>query len=191
MELKEPFDIIINSPGLDAGIVKMALAINDVSVYNTLAYTFFRKAILGETREEYLATHSDLDRYVEGGYVERKSHTYEGPRDFTPETKEMNQEQKASFEQCIAYLEQKGVKTVLVQTPILYDYYSSIVNIAEYDQYFRTVVKPEYYFNFSDSVYRETKYFYDHHHLNKKGVDRFNDELLSAMKSHFEGLRQR
>ena len=181
-------DLIVNSPELGWDIVHMAMELNDMIVYNSLAYTFFRKAILDETREEYLASHSDVDRYVPGGFVERKFLDYEGPTEFKDHVQPVNPLQQTAFEECLEYLRTHDVKTIMIQTPILYDYYTSIRNIHEYDEYFRTVSLADGYYNFSDSVYEETTYFYDHHHLNTTGVERFNDDLINVLRPHLDPL---
>lgn len=183
-------DLIVNSDDLDWELLKMAVTVNQVSVYNTLAYTVFRKKILGETRQEYLNTHTQDDSYVLGGFVERKSLEYAGPDEFRKNVQPLNSLQRESFEECLAYLREHNVKTILIQTPILYDYYTSIQNIQEFDRYFRQVSKADGYYNFSDSLYEETKYFYDHHHLNTTGVKRFNEDLIKVLRSHLDGATQ-
>lgn len=184
-------DLIVNSDPTDWDIIRMAFKLNDVTVYNSLAYTFFRKAILRETRQEYLSEHKAVDRYVRGGFVERKSVAYAGPSEFSKQVQPVNPLQKKSFEQCLRYLRNHGVKTILIQTPILYDYYTSIENIMEYDRYFREKSTDDHYYNFSDSIYTETKYFYDHHHLNATGVQRFNSDLVDVLLPHLDVLTTR
>lgn len=181
-------DLMVNSPDLNWDIVRMAIELNDMTVYNSLAYTFFRKSILNETRQEYLASHSDVDRYVPGGFVERKFLDYEGPTEFKDHVQPVNPLQQICFEETLRYLRTHNVKTILVQTPILYGYYTSIQNIHEYDDYFRRVASVDGYYNFSDSVYEETTYFYDHHHLNTTGVERFNDDLINVLRPHLDPL---
>ena len=184
-------DLIVNSADLEWDLVRMALELNEMTVYNSLAYTFFRKKILGETRSEYLATHSEVDRYVSGGFVERRIPDYKGPSEFKSQVQPVNPVQQRSFEDCLQYLRRQNVKTILVQTPILHDYYTSIRNIHEYDEYFRTVSVKGGYYNFSDSTYGETRYFYDHHHLNSVGVKRFNEDLVNVLRTHLGRLAQR
>ena len=183
-------DLIVNSAEFDWDLVRMAVQLNRMTVYNSLAYTFFRKKIIGETRAEYLASHSAVDRYIAGGFVERKIPDYEGPSEFKSRVLPVNALQQRSFEDCLQYLRSHNVKTILIQTPILYDYYTSISNIHEYDEYFRMVSVMDGYYNFSDSIYQETRYFYDHHHLNSVGVERFNGDLVNMLRTHLDRLTQ-
>ena len=183
-------DLIVNSERFDWDLVKMAFELNEMAVYNCLAYTWFRKKMLGETREEYLEQHMEVDRYIEGGFVERKSLVYVGPHEFRKQVQPVNPLQQESFEECLQYLRDHQVQTILIQTPILYDYYTSIENIHEYDEYFKTKVSLDNYYNFSDSIYEETKYFYDHHHLNTTGVRRFNDDLIHVLRPHLDVLTE-
>ena len=183
-------DLIVNSDRFDWDLIKMAFKLNEVSVYNCLAYTWYRRKILGETRQEYLAKHMEVDRYITGGFVERKSLDYIGPQEFRKQVRPVNPLQQTSFEACLQYLRDRQVETILIQTPILYDYYTSIQNIHEYDEYFRTKVSLDNYYNFSDSIYEETRYFYDHHHLNSTGVRRFNDDLIHVLRPHLDVLTE-
>ena len=183
-------DLIVNSDDFDWQLVKMATEVNHMAVYNSLAYTFFRKNILGESRQEWLATHTNEDRYIPGGFVERRSLEYAGPEEFRKHVQPLNPIQQEAFEECLAYLRDHNVKTILIQTPILYDYYTSIENIHEFDQYFRQVSLIDGYYNFSDSLYEETKYFYDHHHLNTTGVRRFNEDLIDVLRTHLGAMQQ-
>ena len=183
-------DLIVNSDRFDWDLFKMAFELNEITVYNCLAYTWFRKKVLGETRQEYLDKHVQVDRYIAGGFVERKSLDYVGPHKFEKQVQPVNPLQQKSFDECLEYLRRHQVKTILIQTPILYDYYTSIQNIHEYDEYFRTKVSLDNYYNFSDSIYEETRYFYDHHHLNTTGVRRFNDDLIHILRPHLDVLTQ-
>lgn len=183
-------DLVMNSADFDWDLVRMAVEVNEMTVYNSLAYTFFRKKIIGETRADYLARHSVADRYISGGFVERKIPDYEGPNEFKSQVQPVNSLQQRSFEDCLRYLGSRNVKTILIQTPILYDYYTSISNIQEFDEYFRMVSVRDGYYNFSDSIYEEKRYFYDHHHLNSVGVERFNEDLVNVLRTHLDRLTQ-
>ena len=184
-------DIIVNSPDVDWDIIEMALDVNNISVYNTLAYTFFRKKILGETRQAYLAEHNDLDEYVPGGFVERKDLAYIGPESFKKVVKPLSPLQQKSFENCLKFLSKNKIKTILIQTPVLQDYYASIENIHEFNTYFNKRSNNHYYYNFNNDFYRDTKYFYDHHHLNASGVERFNLKLIETIRPHLKMLTQK
>lgn len=183
-------DLIVNSADFDWDLVRMAVELNQVTVYNSLAYTFFRKKIVGETRADYLARHSAADRYISGGFVERKIPDYEGPNEFKSQVQPVSSLQQRSFEDCLQYLRNHDAKTILIQTPILHDYYTSIRNIQEFDEYFRMVSVRGGYYNFSDSIYEEKKFFYDHHHLNSVGVERFNEDLVNVLRTHLHRLTQ-
>ena len=161
-----------------------------ISVYNTLAYTFFRKNILGETRQEYLANIDAVDRYVGGGFVEREDPTYIGPESFEKTTKLLCKDQQRALERCLALLSQRGIKTILIQTPILQDYYSSIQNMNEFNDYFTSLSDRFMFYNFNTSIYEGTHYFYDHHHLNSHGVTQFNNDLVEVIRPHLKNLRR-
>jgi hypothetical protein len=181
-------DLIINSKRLDGEMVKMACKLNDITVYNTLAFTFFRKNILGETRQEFLANQTDHEKYISGGFVERLDSAYVGPKSFDKITKRLSAVQEESFNNCLKLLKRRNVKVVLIQTPILQDYYSSIDNMSDFNSYFNRYSKGYQYYNFNNDIYKETKYFYDHHHLNSIGVHKFNDSLIKAIRHDLDLL---
>ncbi len=176
-------DVLSNVDRFDRDLLEMVFAVNEVTVYNSLAYAFFRKKILGL---ENAAFADEDERYIAGGFVENLDSDYEGPEQFTTSPRPIEDKQKRAFESCLAYLEANNVKVILIQAPILHDYYLSIENKQEYDVYF--MEKASTYFNFSDSAYTDKTLFYDHHHLNHKGVLKFNEALIELIHPHVDKL---
>lgn len=173
-------DILSNTEDFDADLFEMVFSVNEVVVYNSMAFSFFRKKILGKKDNDFVL---EGETYVSGGFVEKADGEYNGPEVFARAPKPLEEKQKAAFEACMRFLSDHNVKVILIQTPILYDYYQSIDNKDEYNAYF--IQHATTYINFSDSAYTDKAFFYDHHHLNQKGVHRFNEALIRILNNEF------
>jgi hypothetical protein len=179
--LESGIDIVSNINVFDKELYDMITEVNDLSLYNTLAYSFYKKRILHSenNRQEKLTTKEDI--YIHGGYVEHRSQRYNADLNFIPRSVRPNINQQRIFEGMIEFLKQNNVKVILVQAPVVFKNYRSIINQSEFNDYFNKFA-PIPYLNFNSQVYDTTGYFYDNHHLNQTGVERFNADLLKMIK---------
>jgi hypothetical protein len=166
-------DIISNDRN-DKYSLAMAFNLNHIKTYNTLVYAYMRDIFnLNKSFEEKLQR--DMDTYVSGGYVERELQ-YFNPTAF-PELKiELNDAQWAAFLKNIALIHEKNIEVLFVYAPISPSLYNSYSN----NDYFTTLMKSQgTYYNFNEILaLNDSLHFYDSHHLNQKGADIFNKELL-------------
>ena len=78
-------------------------------------------------------------------------------------------------------LNAKGIRIVLVQTPVTKSHYNSIENIDQITEYFSSIDGTEYYdFNRLLEL-DDQRDFYDEDHLNQNAVGFFNGELLDVL----------
>lgn len=169
-------DIISNDRN-DRHSLAMAFNLNHIKTYNTLAYGFIRDVFnLNKSFEEKLQR--DMDTYVSGGYVKRQLQYFK-PIAHPELDIELNEAQWDSFLENIALIREQNIEVIFVYAPITPSLYGSYTN----NDYFNTLMKSQgRYYNFNEILSMDDSlHFYDSHHLNQKGVDLFNKELLNLL----------
>lgn len=175
--IEASLDILANDE-TDLGALKMALKQNNIRVYNTLIYGFYSD-MLGRNRVFTEERIKGEDRYVSGGYVEKKLKYFRN--DEHPKNEwSFNEEQFEEFEKILHELERRKIRIILVQAPITKALYGSYSNSKEFDQRMEQYGS---YYNFNGMLpLDDSLHFYDRHHLNQKGVEIFNNALLDILK---------
>lgn len=171
-------DIISNDRN-DMLSLKMALTVNNVKIYNTLFYGVICD-ILGKNRDFTEEVVNGEDKYIAGGYVEKKMKYYKHIQH--PYHKwEFNSTQLDVFEMIIKNIKERGITLVMVYAPITTSYYNSFTN----NNYFDSIIKPYgRYYDFNKILkLDDSLYFYDEHHLNQQGVCIFNNKLIEILKA--------
>ena len=164
--------------GLDT--VKMAFNINNIIVYNSLLFGFF-KDLLGHDKDFKDNPALKHDLYVSGGFVEKDINFSREIKDCYPLKKwEIIKKQKNAFKDITAILKKDKITLVLVRVPVEKNFYSSYSNNKEMDEYFSSSGT---YYNFNE-IYKdwEKNLFYDRDHLNQNGVLLFNNNLIEILK---------
>ncbi len=79
----------------------------------------------------------------------------------------------------------KGIKVVIVMTPVYEEGYKLITNAEEIKDKYRSLVKKNvYYFDYTvDSICRSKEYFHNYSHLNKTGATLFSNNFASRLKT--------
>tara|TARA_B110001452_G_scaffold260197_1_gene257435 strand:+ start:1744 stop:2640 length:897 start_codon:yes stop_codon:yes gene_type:complete len=177
--VESSLDIIANDIN-DLHSLKMAIKINNIKTYNTLLYgvisdllrlnsSFVEKKIKGN------------DKYVSGGFVEKKIHFYQST-EFEKKEISLLEYQLESFSEIVQMIKERGIKLVLVYAPIPKVNYDSYLNTNYFDS-----VMQEYstYYNFNEiTSLNDSLHFYDSHHLNQNGVNIFNDKLIEILNKN-------
>ena len=158
---------------------KMALRVNNLSLYSTLVYGLWRQVLRLDTSYVEEKT-KDGTTYVSGGYVERPVHFFEGDSNDRERTWNLRDSQKRAFERTINKLRAKGMKVILVQAPITRELYESFSNSDEVDAYFAGTTLPYYNLNglLDLSSYL---HFFDSNHLNQDGVTIMNRRIIELL----------
>jgi len=176
--VESALDLITNDRN-DLESIRMALRINNIKVYNALIYGFFHQAIhpFPQTRES--ARHG-RDLYVPGGYVEREMATFE-ETEAHQNTKVWAQEndQLKAFAENISLIRESGIPLLLIQAPWPK---CQVDRYPKRDAFDRQMEFYGPYLNFNALVELDDHlHFYDTHHLNQTGVERFNRELIRRL----------
>ena len=174
--VESSLDIIANDKN-DFESISMAFKQNHVKVYNLLIYGFYRD-LFNKNSDFKEASIKGDDKYVEGGYVERKLQYFKY-LEYDRQTWKLNNQQFQSFEKVLHLFNERNIPFVLVQAPITNLRYQSYSNNSEFDSRIR---KYGEYFNFNKILDLDDRlHFYDSHHLNQNGVEIFNSKLIEII----------
>lgn len=172
-------DLIANDKN-DILSVSMSIKTNKVKVYNTLIYGFYID-LLGRYDGVIEPQNQYNDEYIKDGYVERKLAFYTNKEVEQKKKYQFLSSQFRAFTNTLDHLKSKGIKVILVQTPIPKSEFNSYTNNVEFDQLMEDQGLPYYNFNRLMSL-NDSLHFYDHSHLNQNGVVLFNEKLKKVIK---------
>ncbi|MGB1232431.1 MAG: hypothetical protein ACPG5M_09345 [Winogradskyella sp.] len=175
--IESSLDIIANDHN-DFDSFKMTLNHNHLKVYNTFLYGAIRNLFnLNQSFTEPI--NKEADTYIPGGFVEKEI-KYFKPIPFEDKKIALNEDQLQEFSKIVSKLKNEDYKVVLVYAPITPTYYSSYTNTRYFDSVMKT--HSEYY-NFNKLIRLEDSlHFYDKDHLNKNGVNLFNEKLIKVLE---------
>lgn len=168
---------IIGNDQTDLESFKMALKLNHIEVYNTLAYGFYRD-IFDKNSTYNEKTRKKNDTYIDGGFVEKDLEFFEYIK-YEKDTWEFNDEQFNSFKNILKLIEGRNIELILIQAPTTPSRYRSYTNNIEFDNRIKMYGD---YFNFNEIVaLDDSLHFYDPLHLNQNGVIVFNTKLIEVL----------
>jgi len=169
---------LISNHEFEWSMVSMAFEINNIKVYNTLIYAWWRK-FLSLNRNYIEPVVKNEDTYIPGGYIEREISYFnitELDREIIYEMKPVSY-QKTALENTVDFVNTKGIELILVQPPVTNAGFAAYKDDYNVDQFFSGIgnyYNCNYYLELNDSLH-----FYDSRHLNQKGVELFNEALIS------------
>ena len=175
---------IISNDKIDYYSIKMALKLNNIKVYNTLAFglingLFFDKS----THKEHLI--KGEDKYISGGFVEKKIKFYK-KQAFKSDEWKFDERQLLALDEILKILKAKEVPTILVNTPVTSAYYNSYSNNTEFDSIMESKAE---YLNFNKILQLDDSLnFYDPYHLNQNGVNELNPLLIPVINKKINSL---
>lgn len=168
---------IISNDKVDFDALKMALLQNNIKIYNTLIYSFYRQ-LIGRDANFTEAVVKDDDTYISGGFVQKKLKFYKPEIVDNNKKAELLDLQKKSLEAIVRMANEKQIKLLLVQAPVTKASYNAYINNDFFDKEMSQYAP---YFNFNNIMnLNDTTDFYDGHHLNQNGVEKFNKKLIEV-----------
>jgi hypothetical protein len=176
--VESSLDIIANDKN-DIFSYEMALRINHIKTWNSLLYGSMRDLLhLDESFEEPIQKGEDT--YVKGGYVETALHYYE-PEDMETSEIRIDQAQLDYFAEVVREIKKREIPLILVYAPIPKVNYSRYTNNSYFDSLMTTYAE---YYNFNEIMtVDDSLHFYDSHHLNQIGVERFNNKFIEVLRA--------
>ena len=167
---------IVSNTRFKSDIFKMAIALSNIKVYNTLIYSLYMQKF--EIRKSYRAPLKNVDgAYIKGGYVENYK-MYNTVDTIEKNVYKIHENQLNAFKDIIQLIKQRKIPYVLVQAPITKAAYNSIGNNNTIDSMLR---KYGTYFNSNEGNAIPINYFKDASHLNQYGVNVFDNNLIKVI----------
>ncbi|MFB9054532.1 hypothetical protein ACFFVB_15690 [Formosa undariae] len=168
---------LISNDNNDLSSLLMAFKLKNISVYNTLVFASYRQ-IFNLDKDFNEKTNIGSDTYIKGGYVEHKNAYYK-EESLSLLTSYPKKIQIKNFENILKTLKNKGIKVILVQSPVTKVYYDSYSNKDAFDSLMQ---KHGEYYNFNELISsNDSLHFYDKDHLNQNGVEIFNRKVLDLI----------
>ncbi|GGD22062.1 hypothetical protein [Flavobacterium orientale] len=175
--VESTLDLLVNDK-LDSNLLKLALKQNDITIYNTLIYSYYQNLFQKE-QSTVIPFQKEEDNYIANGYVESevtssKKYSYK-PQEYLFKSNQFDQ-----FEKNLEILKKGNCKVILIQAPITKALYNSYSNNEFFDLKMKSYAT---YFNFNELMeLNDSLHFYDDHHLNQKGVALFNQEIIKKIR---------
>ena len=178
--VESAIDILSNLKTIDWQSIKMASKMENIKVYNSTIFYFFKKNLTDSKKYNRKRLKDGVDTYVEyGGYVERNA-TNDKPVEHISRKLILRQSQMGAFEKSLEILSQTGAEVWLVRTPVTEQLYRSFLNNKQVDQYFSSRGK---FINFQEKIQLDDSLdFFDSHHLNQSGASKVTREVIKCLK---------
>ncbi|MCE2788768.1 MAG: DUF1574 domain-containing protein [Saprospiraceae bacterium] len=171
----EPIIDIIYSDSLGWDFLQLVTQDPEIRKFHALALKIAVEAT--DLNLHFLDKKSDtFDRYIPGGYVENISR--KNKLSPTMSSQKLGPEHLASFERCLALIRKNNIPYVLLTAPFTKTYYQ-ISNRISYDSIFAHYGR---YCDFNAVPgLQDSVNFYDGHHLNQQGVEKFNKHVIDLL----------
>lgn len=176
--VESALDVIANEK-MEGGLWAMGYQSPNIKVFHALAYASVADA-LGWDKNDKEPVQKGKDRYIKGGFVERKIEFNKNPKEPEKQNWIWNERQLSAFRDIVKQVKDAKCPLVLVYAPIGPKLYASYQNHDEMDSMMLARGCPYYDFNkilpMDDSLH-----FYDDNHLNGFGVRRFDERLIRCL----------
>lgn len=177
--IESALDFIANRP-IDRHTVRMALRLPDVLIWNALAYGLVRQCSgFDERMPEPLERKQD--RYVAGGFVERRAGHFRPRGWIKPEAYEPLDWQEQALARVLENLKRQGVAVILVEAPVTRWFREgSKAQHAPFEAY---IAQQRDYIDMNGKVeLDDSLHFFTKGHLNQAGVELFNEALIDTLQ---------
>lgn len=171
---------IISNDVVDFDALTMAFKQNNIKIYNTIIYSFYRQLLHKDDGFKEQIVKED-DTYISGGFVEKKLKFYQAEKIDENKKAELNETQMKSFKAIVELTKKEGINLILVQAPVTKATYQAYTNNDYFDHEMKQYST---YYNFNKIIsLHDSLDFFDGHHLNQNGVIKFNQALIKQVLS--------
>lgn len=173
---------LLSSTGPDLNMVRLIFDVNDIRVYNKFIFASYES--LFEDKEIIENDNKGRDIYVSGGFVESYEEIELLDRRFSVDNYSIDDKQLTAIKSIIGELNERKIDFILIQSPILPGKYAVAKNTEFVDSAMKELDAK--YVNFNLEMDFPGSHFIDFSHLNQRGVEVFNRQLLdSIIPLHF------
>lgn len=167
---------LINSEQIGLDMLPLLMKEMNPKVFNSFVFSSYKQGIgfYASFKESKVI---GKDKYIKGGFVETTA-PFSNTTILPTISQEKVEKQWKSLDAILALLKRRKIKFILVQAPIQRELYTS-VHTKQFDSEMK---KRGTYYNFNElMVLNDTLDFKDEHHLNQRGVEKFNRALLEYL----------
>ena len=184
--VESSLDIIANDV-VGPDTIKLALKQNHLKIYNTLLYALYRDYFNNNsTYKEDIKKNTDT--YINGGFVEKEISFNDEQNPIKLSKWIFNEEQFNSLKKITDLLKNKEINLILLQAPLTRIKYNSFTNNSEFDE---LIKQYGVYLNFNELIdLDDYTDFYDSHHLNQNGVEKFNQRVIDVLFTQEGSLKE-
>lgn len=157
--------------------IRLVLQQQNFKLINTMIYVLYRQLFnLNRNFKEQKQKGNDI--YISSGYVEKKLALF-GYYKYKKNMWDYNEKQFRVFRRSLCWLHKKGIKVILIQSPTVGPFCQSFTNNDVFDSLMDGLGT---YYNFNNFIsLDDSLYFYDQFHLNKNGVEIFDNKVLELL----------
>lgn len=161
---------LANNMKPSAGLMRMALESRNLRAILSTFYSALRNGIGSGYDSFKEMPYSADDRYVAGGFVEKRDACY-SPEPHAERWIVLNPRQMEALREEVDLLRRRGIGCIMVEAPVAQVLHESYANYGDFEQAVKELgcfvrPRPE---GLDDSLH-----FYDDNHLNQRGADLFN-----------------
>jgi hypothetical protein len=152
----------------------------DMKWYNAVLFRSLSKNILNLKSKQCTAT-IGTDQYIQGGYVESHQ-TYNSKHETPKPSGEINPKQIQAFAQIIQWANDRDIKWIIVQSPILELSQAETYNTLPRE--IQSLFPEKKFIDGQLAIQPLNDFFIDADHLNPRGVKTFNTWLLDTLNKN-------
>ncbi len=149
----------------------------DMKWYNAVLFRSLSKNIL-HLKSKTCSETIGADRYIRGGYVESHQN-FNSKHEMPKPSGHLNTKQIQAFAQIIQWANDRDIKWIIVQSPILELTHTETYKTLPKD--IQSLFPEKKFINGQLAIQPQSKFFIDTDHLNPSGVKTFNTWLLDTL----------
>lgn len=178
---------LLSNTTLDDELVSLSVKQNDVRVYNTLVYSYFKNIfdVDSDFKENLLQKNGDA--YIERGFVQ-SNYKFKSKSNYEGESYTFSSPQMNAFRHIINKLNKSNIPYIILQSPIPKKKYQSIKNNEEADSVF---AEYGFYQNANEALTLPDSCFIDESHLNQTGVNIYNKYVVDLINKYKKKQRHK
>jgi RNase H-fold protein (predicted Holliday junction resolvase) len=168
---------LLNTEKIGADMLPLLLTEMNPKVFNSFLFSSYKQLI--DHHDAFVeAPVIGKDTYVKGGFVETAA-PFSNTTTLPVISKQKVKKQWESLDAILTLLRKRNIKFILVQAPIQKELYQSVHTI----KFDAEMKKRGTYYNFNELITMDDSLdFKDEHHLNQRGVEKFNRALLGYFR---------
>lgn len=180
---------IMKNDGVESGVnllanvpltweaVRMAFSLNNAKAWNTLIHSFYDQKICRRLADFHEDTAMGAYIYVPGGYCQVDTNEFQVKK--YPDTKiEINPKQLEALKKCIQLFKDRNIPYLLVEVQDAEQQRIAFTNHDWFEQQMQAL--GPYRYKLLPMV--DTIHFFNSNHLDKPGIEMFNNDLVADLK---------